>query len=132
MLPSFQKLVDIARTLRGPSGCPWDKSRTILSLQKDFMEEAEEVKQALEKEDYANLREELGDILFNIVLMGVIAEEEKRFTLKEILQEVEKKIVSRHTWVFGKDKGKVKTPEEALAQWATNKRAERSVPRKKF
>lgn len=91
------------------------------------MEEAEEVKQALEKADYENLKEELGDMLFNIVLMGVIAEEEKRFTLKEVLQAVEKKITSRHTWVFGKDVGKVKTAEEALAQWKKNKKKERKT-----
>lgn len=89
------------------------------------MEEADEVKQALEKKDYMNLREELGDILFNIVLMGVIAEEEGRFTLKEIFDEVKEKIISRHTWVFGEDKGRVNTAEEAIKKWKKNKIKER-------
>ena|SRR3989338_6180434 len=123
MIHSFKKLVDIARQLRGPEGCPWDQSKTLPDLQKDFMEEAEEVKQALEKEDWENVREELGDILFNIVLMAVIAEEQGRFTMKDVLDGIQEKIVRRHTWVFGNDKAS--TPEEAIAIWKKNKALEK-------
>lgn len=125
MIASLQKLLEIAKTLRGPNGCPWDKSRTLLSLQKDFAEEADEVLAALKNEDDANLKEELGDVLFNILLMTTIAEEEKRFTLKAVLEGVTEKIVSRHTWVFGDDKAT--TPEEAIAMWKKNKAKEKSV-----
>ena len=123
MMQSFKKLVEIARQLRGPEGCPWDQSKTLEELQKDFMEEADEVKQALEKNDWKNLREELGDVLFNMVLMTVIAEEQGLFTMKDVLEDIQKKIVSRHTWVFGDDKAS--TPGEAIALWQKNKENER-------
>lgn len=123
MIDSFKKLVDIAATLRGPEGCPWDQSKTLPDLQKDFMEEAEEVRQALEKKDWPNLKEELGDIMFNIILMALIAEEKGLFTMKELLDDIQAKLVSRHTWVFGNDKAF--TPEEAIALWNKNKAAER-------
>jgi len=123
MIHSFKKLVDIAQLLRGPKGCPWDQSKTLPELQKDFMEEADEVKEALEKKDWPNLKEEMGDILFNIVLMAVIAEEQGLFTMKDVLDDIQDKIVRRHTWVFGDDKAS--TPEEAIAIWNKNKEKER-------
>jgi len=84
--------------------------------------EAREVAQAFAKHDWKNLREELGDVLFNIVLTAQIAEEEKKFTIRDVLNDIDKKIRSRHTWVFGKDKAK--TPEEALEMWNKNKQAQ--------
>ena len=122
MINSFQKLIEIAKMLRGPEGCPWDKSRTLFSLDKEIMEEAEEVLEAIKNKDHENLREELGDLLFNIMLMCQIAEEENHFTMKDVLDDITKKIVSRHTWVFGDDKAS--TPEEALAIWKKNKESE--------
>ncbi|HCW32131.1 MAG: tetrapyrrole methyltransferase domain-containing/MazG-like protein domain-containing protein, dITP/XTP pyrophosphatase [Candidatus Peregrinibacteria bacterium GW2011_GWF2_39_17] len=123
MLNSFKELVQIAQKLRGPNGCPWDRSRTLISLEKDFMEEAQEVRQALQKEDFANLKEELGDTLFTIILMSLIAEDDGHFTLKDVFKGIQEKIIRRHTWVFGKDK--VSTPEEALVQWKKNKAKEK-------
>lgn len=123
MMHSFKKLIELARKLRGPEGCPWDQSKTLEELQKDFMEEAEEVKQALEEKDWPNLREEMGDILFNIILMAIIAEEKGLFTMKEVLDDIQEKIVSRHTWVFGDDEAS--TPEEAIALWNKNKEKEK-------
>lgn len=128
MLDSFQKLVELARLLKSEKGCPWDHSRTLPLLQADFMEEAEEVREALERKDDANLREEMGDVLYTMILMGLIAEEEKKFTLKDVFEEVHKKIVSRHTWVFGADKAS--TPEEALKIWKKNKKKEKKPRRK--
>lgn len=119
MLNTFDRLIKIAKILRGPNGCPWDKSRTLISLDKDLMEETEEVLAALKKGDHNNLREELGDLLFNIILMCEIAESEGHFTMKQVLEEIADKIIRRHTWVFGEDKAS--TPEEALAMWKKNK-----------
>lgn len=118
---TFQNLLKIAAKLRSPDGCPWDRQQTIASLQKDFAEEAQEMNSAIAKKDYQNLQEEIGDVLFNLILMVQIAEEEKLFTIKEVLQDIEKKIIERHTWVFGDDKGKVKTAEDAIKLWKKNK-----------
>lgn len=125
MLSSFEQFVNLVRQLRGPEGCPWDQACTLESLQKEFLEEAEELRDAIQKGDYPNIKEELADVLFNVVLMGVIAEEKGHFSFKEVLQDGYTKIVSRHTWVFGEDK--VKTAEEAIAQWKKNKKKEKKL-----
>jgi len=87
-------------------------------------EEAQEIQEAFTKRDWENLKEELGDVLFNIVLTAQIAEEEGKFTMKEVINDIDEKIRSRHTWVFGKDKAK--TPEEALEMWRKNKEAQKA------
>lgn len=125
MLNSFQKLVDLAKHLRSEKGCPWDRKQTIESLIKHFFSEAQEMKEALEKKDNENLKEELGDILFNLVMMMNIAEEKKLFTMKEVFEGIAKKIVERHTWVFGNDK--VETAEEAMKKWKENKKKTRLI-----
>ena len=116
----FIKLKELAARLRGPNGCPWDRKQTIESMLTNVIDEAREVEEAVSKNDYENLREELGDLLFNIVMIAQIAEEKKLFTISEVLRDIEKKIVDRHTWVFGKDKAK--TPDEAIAIWNKNKK----------
>lgn len=120
----FSELVKIAGHLRSDKGCPWDREQTILSMIEHFTEEAEEVKSAMEKGDHANLQEELGDLLFNIVLIAQIAKEEKLFNISKVLSGIEKKIKTRHTWVFGKDKAK--TADEALVLWTRNKQKEKA------
>jgi len=124
MKDAFVRLVEMAKMLRGENGCPWDKSRTLQNLDEDLIEEAHEVLEALKNNDDENLREELGDLLFNIVLMGVIAEQEGKFTLKEVIEDISDKIERRHTWVFGDDVAN--TPEEALAIWKENKEKEKN------
>lgn len=116
----FVKLKKLAERLRGENGCPWDKKQTIKSMLKNIIDEAREVREAITKEDHKNLKEELGDLLFNIVMVAQIAEEEKLFSISDVLRDIEEKIVSRHTWVFGKDKAK--TSHEALKLWKKNKR----------
>lgn len=125
MNDAFNDLIELARRLRGTEGCPWDQSRTLYGLEEEFMEEAEEVKAAIQAKDSANLKEELGDLLYTMILMSLIAEEEGAFTFKDVLKDIQTKIISRHTWVFGKDKAT--TPEEALAIWAKNKKKERKA-----
>lgn len=116
----FIQLKKLAEKLRGKNGCPWDKKQTIKSMLENIINEAEEVKEAIDKEDHENLKEELGDLLFNIIMIAQIAEEKKLFTISEVLRGIEKKILDRHTWVFGEDK--VKTADEALALWKRNKK----------
>lgn len=128
-MKEFDELVRIAKKLRAPDGCPWDRSRKLEDLKEDLLEEAAEVGEALDNKDDENLREELGDLIFNIVLAVVIAEEEGRFEFKDVLKDIATKIISRHTWVFGDDKAA--TPEEALKIWAQNKQKEKALKNKK-
>jgi len=124
-MKQFTKLLKLAEKLRSETGCPWDKSRTLENMSEPIMNEAKEVEEAFLKRDYDNLKEELGDVLFNIVLIAQIAKENKKFSIEDILTGVDKKIRERHTWVFGKDKAK--TAEEALAMWKINKKKEKNV-----
>ena len=121
MSSSFKTLVKLAKKLRSPTGCPWDRSRKIEDMAENIEEESKEVMEAFKNRDYKNLREELGDVLFNIILTSVIAEEMNKFTIDDVLNDIDKKIRDRHTWVFGKDKAR--TPEEALEMWRKNKEA---------
>ncbi|MBU2524857.1 nucleotide pyrophosphohydrolase [Patescibacteria group bacterium] len=117
---AFDRLRKIISKLRSGKGCPWDRKQTIQSLQKCLEDEMQEVKEAIEANDNKNLKEELGDLLFTTVMMIQIAEEEKIFSLKEVLEESEKKLIERHTWVFGDDKAS--TAEEAYEMWQRNKK----------
>ncbi len=119
---SFEKLSYLAKCLRGENGCPWDKKQTIKSIFKCLESEIEEVRDAIKNKDNENLKEELGDVLFQIIMISQIAEEENLFDINDVIANIDKKIISRHTWVFGNDKAK--TPEEALKLWNKNKKKE--------
>ncbi|KKP37448.1 MAG: tetrapyrrole methyltransferase domain-containing/MazG-like protein domain-containing protein, dITP/XTP pyrophosphatase [Candidatus Peregrinibacteria bacterium GW2011_GWF2_33_10] len=119
-MKEFQKLLDLVEKLRAPNGCPWDRKQTIESLAKCVKEEANEVLEAIEKKDYENLKEEIGDVILTLSMICQIAKENKLFDMQDCLKDVSKKIISRHTWVFGKDKAE--TAEEALKLWKKNKR----------
>jgi uncharacterized protein YabN with tetrapyrrole methylase and pyrophosphatase domain len=120
--PTFQTLCELAAKLRSDTGCPWDREQTILSMLKCIKEETNEVCQAIENGDHENLKEELGDVLFQIVMIAQIAQEHGYFDIDGVIKTIEHKIISRHTWVFGKDKAK--TPQEAVAMWKRNKARE--------
>ena len=111
----FERLLEIMARLRGPDGCPWDRAQTRTSLKPFLIEEAYEVLEAIEAEDPAGLREELGDLLFQVVFHARLGEEEGTFTTAELLEGLIEKMVSRHPHVFGQ--ASVGTPGEALAQW---------------
>lgn len=120
---TFEDLLKLAEILRSENGCPWDRKQTIASMVEHLDEEAKEVQEAIGKEDYGNLEEELGDLLFQIVMIAQIAKEENKCTIEGALARIDHKIRSRHTWVFGDDKAE--TPEEALELWKRNKQAEK-------
>lgn len=113
----------LARRLRSKTGCPWDRSLKIEDMAENIEKESQEIMEAFKNRDFKNLQEELGDVLFNIVLTAQIAEEMKKFTMDDVVKDVDKKIRTRHTWVFGKDKAR--TSEEALAMWRKNKEAQK-------
>ena len=118
-MSNFEQLLKLTKKLRGPDGCPWDKTQTFESLIKDLYGEVDELGEAIKNKDMDNLEEELGDTCFSLALIMQIGIDEKLFTPKSIFERITKKIIARHTWVFGDDK--VKTPEEALELWKKNK-----------
>ncbi len=118
----LKTLEDLAEILRSDKGCPWDRKQTIESMLKHLDEEVHEIREAVEKSDFQNLREEIGDVLFQLVMIVQIAKEHKHFTMEDVIAGIEKKIIDRHTWVFGDDKAD--TPEEALELWKRNKQKE--------
>jgi uncharacterized protein YabN with tetrapyrrole methylase and pyrophosphatase domain len=124
MKKTFKDICKLAEKLRSSTGCPWDRAQTIETMLDCFKSEASEVEEAVLKKDYRNLKEELGDVLFQIVMITQIAKEQKHFKMDDVIKDIDKKIRSRHTWVFGKDKAK--TPEEAVAMWKRNKSGEKN------
>src|SRR3954468_23930261 len=90
--------------LRGKNGCPWDREQTHRSLVKYLKEESQETIQAIRKKDYHNLEEELGDLLLQIIFHAQIAQEAGRFTIRDVVRGLSKKLVRRHPHVFGKKK----------------------------
>ncbi len=111
----IQRLVEIMEKLRGPEGCPWDRKQTIPSLQEYLIEEAYEVVEAAQKEDRTLLKEELGDVLLQIVFQAQIAREEGTFDLLDVVKGLADKLVRRHPHVFSDRKAD--TPEAVSKLW---------------
>ena len=118
-------LLETFRKLRDPKvGCPWDREQDFKSIASCAVEEAYEVADAIEREDYDSLKSELGDLLFQIIFHSKIAEENKLFTLEDVVSELNDKLVRRHPHIF--DKEDVNTAEESLRVWEDIKAKERS------
>src|SRR5581483_8995069 len=118
----FDELLDIMARLRGPGGCPWDREQTRASLKPFLVEETYEVLDAIDAEEPRALAEELGDLLFQVVFHARIGEERGEFAMRDVLQRLIDKMVSRHPHVFGD--GAVSSPAEALVQWEALKQRE--------
>src|SRR5262245_60933384 len=118
----FEKLVDVLYTLRSEQGCPWDRAQTIQDLKQFLLEEAYEVLQELDQNNEDGLREELGDLLLEIVFIAQIMQEKKAFTLLEVLDHLNDKMIRRHPHVFGT--AKAGSPDEAIANWESMKSKE--------
>ena len=123
MKNNFEGLVETFAILRGPNGCPWDKKQTHESLIKNLREESEELVAAIEKKDAENMKEELGDVLLQVLLHAQIAKEEGLFTIDDVIQGLYDKLHYRHAHVFGDVQAK--SPEEALAVWKEMKKKSR-------
>ena len=121
----FDRLLEIMHRLRGPAGCPWDREQTRTSLTPYLLEEAYEVLEAIESGAPEALREELGDVLFQVVFHAEIAAERGEFTMADLLAHLADKMVNRHPHVFGT--ASVETASQALAQWETLKQREAEV-----
>lgn len=119
----FLKLVDIFKKLRSKNGCPWDKKQTNKTLMKYLFEESNELKQAIRKKDIENIKEELGDVLLQVVFHAQIAKENKWFDIYDVIDVLNKKLIRRHPHVFGNLK--VKTPKEVTIEWNKIKKLEK-------
>ena len=124
----FERLVEIMHTLRGPHGCPWDREQTLASLRPFVLEETYEVLEAIEHGSPAQLREELGDFLFEAVFLAQISEERGDFTIDDAIDAICDKLVRRHPHVFarGVDDGAL-TSAQVIEKWETLKQRERAA-----
>ncbi|PKM96575.1 MAG: nucleotide pyrophosphohydrolase [Elusimicrobia bacterium HGW-Elusimicrobia-3] len=122
---SLRSLDRIMKILLDPGGCPWDRRQTHATLVKYLREEAGEVACAVRKKDWRNLKEELGDVLLQVVFHSELARRAGRFTLADVIRTVNSKMVRRHPHVFGRA-GKLSTPAQVLLEWAKIKKAEKS------
>lgn len=120
---TFDEFMDIIRRLRAEDGCPWDREQTHESLRSCMLEEAYEVVEGIDREDMENLKEELGDVLLQVAMHSVIAEEAKEFTVDEVIQGIGKKMINRHPHVFGS--GRAENADEVLVNWEEIKKAEK-------
>lgn len=121
---SFARLVDIMATLRGPNGCPWDREQTPDTLKSYLIEETYEVLEALEAKDLLAFKEELGDLLLQVVFHAQLMAEAGVFTIEDVAQAITDKLVRRHPHVFGDVK--VKDTEEVVQNWAKIKAREKA------
>lgn len=108
-------LVEIVKILRSPEGCPWDKVQTHESIRKDFIEEVYEAVEAIDEKDAEHLREELGDVLLQVVFHSVLETEKDSFTFEDVTDEVCKKMIIRHPHVFGDVDAD--TTDQVLKNW---------------
>ncbi len=112
------------QALRHPeTGCPWDREQTLAKMAKPLLAEAAEAAEALSGDNHAHMAEELGDVLLNIMLATVIAEETGAFSWRDVIEGVSAKLIRRHPHVFG---GKTaSTPDEAMRMFLAAKAAEK-------
>lgn len=116
-------LVEIVRILRAPGGCPWDAEQTHQSIRRNFLEEAYEVAEAIDEGSPEHLKEELGDVLLQVVFHACIEQEGNRFDLNDVADGVCRKLIYRHPHVFGDVN--VHSTDEVLSNWEDLKRKEK-------
>ena len=118
-------LVDVVKRLRNPkNGCPWDIQQTSKSLAKYTLEEAYEVIEAIESNNYRELEGELGDLLLQVIYHSIIAAEKKKFSIEDVIDTSVKKMKSRHPHIFMRDES-IKTVQDVNEFWETQKKYEK-------
>lgn len=122
---TFAAFVDTIAALRAPNGCPWDREQTHESIARNMIEEAYEAVDAIEQHDMTHLREELGDVLLQVVLQSQIAADAGEFTVADVCRDVNAKMVRRHPHVFGE--AAAGSAEDVLSIWDNVKLAEKSA-----
>lgn len=122
-MSEFERLIGIVARLRAPNGCPWDREQTHTSILADLLEEVYEFMEAAESGDNHHMKEELGDLLLQVVFHSQIATEEGVFTAEDVCKEISDKLIRRHPHVYGEEQ--VSGTAEVLSNWETIKRAEK-------
>ncbi len=112
---NLEELIGVIRTLRSPGGCQWDREQTHNSLRPNMLEEAYEAVDAIDDNDMSHLKEELGDVLLQVILHSQIASEEGEFNLEDVAKGIKDKLIHRHPHVFGNVK--VNSTDDILANW---------------
>lgn len=121
--PAFTALVDVIAHLRGPDGCPWDREQTHQSLRRYLLEETYEALEAIDAGDLTALREELGDLLLQVLLQAQIATESGAFDISEVVAGIHDKLIRRHPHVFGDLE--LSDVDQVLRNWEHFKEAEK-------
>lgn len=122
-LQNFKKLVEIVEILRSPDGCPWDREQNHMTLRENLLEETYEALEAIEASDPKMLKEELGDVLLQVVLHAQISDEEGRFNIDDVAKGISDKLIRRHPHVFSDVK--VKDSYEVIENWEAIKKKEK-------
>lgn len=126
----FQELVKIVARLRDPeTGCPWDRVQTHKSIRRCLVEEAGELLDAIEDDDTAEMREEIGDVLLQAVFHAQLAKEEGRFCIDDVIDDECRKLVYRHPHVFGENKAS--NANEAISRWESQKDSDKELQAKR-
>lgn len=121
---SWPNLVQIVAKLRSPEGCPWDREQTHTSLKRYLLEEAYELLEAIDQGDPQAMKDELGDVLLQVLLHAQIASEQGNFTIEDVITNLSDKLVRRHPHVFAQ--AIAETPEEVMVNWDAIKRTEKT------
>jgi len=130
LYPELERCIEIVKKLRHPqNGCPWDLKQTHQTLLKYLIEESYEFIEACEKSDKKLMEEELGDVLFQVLLHGTMGEETKSFNLESCAKVLADKLIRRHPHVFNPD-GKSLTPEQVVENWGKIKEQEKGMVKK--
>jgi len=124
----IEALVALVAALRGPHGCPWDREQTAANLRPYLLEEAHEVAAALDTADWDALRQELGDLLFQIVFLASLAQSENRFALGDVIDTVHRKMVDRHPHVFGEAHERLPDAAAVRSSWEKRKASREKEP----
>jgi len=120
---NLDELVNIMATLRGPGGCPWDRKQTVQTIKDYLLEECYEAYDAAAREDFDELADELGDVLFEVVFLSRLAQEAGRFDISLPIRLVADKLIRRHPHVFG-DHPPITEADDVLTAWQAVKRTE--------
>ena len=123
MSTAFKKLIEIVDTLMGENGCPWDKVQTRESLKPYLVEEAYETLEALDNNNPEEIKEELGDLLYQVLFHAKISENKNEFNITDVVESISHKMVHRHPHVFKEEN--LETPEEVVTQWEEIKSKEK-------
>lgn len=122
-MSAIEDLKQTMARLRAPDGCPWDQEQTHATLVRCLIDEVSELIDTIDRNDYPHMREELGDVLIQIVFHAQIAAERGQFTFEDVARDINDKLVRRHPHVFGADK--LGTSEQVIAKWDEIKATEK-------